>query len=57
MDNLPPNLEKLYCYNNKIAKLNNLPNRLEELKCNKNPLQYDFEPTLANIRNYLASIG
>ena len=43
--------------NNKITKLNNLPQSLKELACGGNPLQYDFEPTLENIRNYLSSIG
>ena len=49
------NLEKLYCNYNKITRLDNLPTNLEKLYCYGNPLKYDFEPTLENIRNYNAS--
>ena len=56
LDNLPPNLEKLYCWYNQITKLNNLPQSLKVLSCDKNPLQYNFEPTLENIRSYITSI-
>ena len=54
LDNLPPNLEILSCGVNKILQLDNLPPNLKELICNINPLQYDFKPTLKNIRNYNA---
>ena len=57
LDNLPQNLEKLCCNLNKITKLNNLPNSLIDMECNYNPLQYDFKPTLANIRHYLANVS
>ena len=56
LDNLPLNLEMLYCDSNQITKLNNLPQSLNTLTCSGNPLQYDFKPTLANIRNYLSSM-
>ena len=52
--NLPPNLEILHCGYNKITHLNNLPPNLKELKCANNPLIYDFEPTLENIRKHNA---
>ena len=55
LNNLPPTLKELYCQNNKITNLNNLPSNLEKLNCNCNPLKYDFEPSLENIRNYNAS--
>ena len=46
------NLKVLYCWANQITSLDNLPPNLQELDCDCNPLTYDFEPTLANIRNY-----
>ncbi len=49
------NLEKLYCHSNQITNLDNLPHNLKTLNCFKNPLIYDFEPTLENIRNYNSS--
>ena len=55
LDNLPPTLEQLYCRNNKIISLDNLPSKMDILSCNGNPLKYDIEPTLENIRNYNAS--
>jgi Leucine-rich repeat (LRR) protein len=70
LDNLPPTLKELNCSCNQITSLDNLPNsqqagyedkllglppKLEVLHCNNNPLKYDFEPTLENIRNYNAS--
>ena len=56
LDNLPLNLEMLYCDSNQITKLNNLPQSLNTLTCSGNPLQYDFNPTLENIRSYITSI-
>ena len=55
LDNLPPNLVELVCQFNKITKLNNLPQSLKELYYVGNPLEYDFKPTLENIRSYIAS--
>ena len=52
INNLPPTLVKLYCSHNHITQLDNLPELLEELKCHNNPLEYEFEPTLENIRYY-----
>ena len=49
------NLQKLNCSYNKITQLDNLPQGLKELYCCDNPLQYDFEPTLENIKKYNAS--
>ena len=57
LDNLPPCLKELYCIDNKITQLDNLPQSLEILNCSGNPLQYDFKPTLENIRSYVASHG
>ncbi len=50
LDNLPSNLEELECYNNQLTSLDNLPSGLQELVCLDNPFNYDFEPTLENIR-------
>ena len=55
LDNLPPSLQELNCDCNYISNLDNLPNNLQELDCGNNPLKYDFEPTLKNIRNYNAA--
>ena len=52
LDNLPTNLQKLYCSKNQLTSLDNLPPNLKELYCKYNPLIYNFEPTLDNIRNY-----
>jgi len=52
LDNLLPTLTEFYCYSNGIATLDNLPPTLEILLCNYNPLIYDFQPTLENIRKY-----
>ena len=52
LNNLPPKLETLICRWNKITQLNNLPLTLEILKCSNNPLEYNFKPTLENIRHY-----
>ena len=49
------NLQKLDCSQNKITQLNNLPISLIELQCDNNPLIYDFEPTLENIKKYIAN--
>ena len=51
LDNLPPGLQKLDCSYTKITNLDNLPPGLQTLGCSNNPLQYDFEPTIENIRN------
>jgi len=48
------NLKKLNCAGNLIATLDNLPPALSELYCGCNPLLYDFELTLENIRKYNA---
>ena len=48
--NLPPILTVLDCSSNKISSLDNLPLTLTKLFCSGNPLQYDFNPTLENIR-------
>ena len=45
-------LENLNCSFNNITQLNNLPPTLKKLKCYNNPLKYEFEPTIENIRNY-----
>ena len=55
LDNLPVGLKILDCSYNKISQLNNLPASLEKLYCYINPLIYDFEPTLKNIKKYIAS--
>ena len=52
LDYFPPTLEKIICRKNKITSLDNFPTTLEELDCYNNPLLYDFEPTLENIRKY-----
>ena len=52
LDNLPSNLEELYCCYDNITSLDNLPKNLKKLECSGNPLNYDFEPTLENIRKY-----
>jgi len=52
IDNLPPTLKILNCSNNYITQVDNLPQTLEKLYCFGNPLKYDFEHTLENIRNY-----
>ena len=48
------NLKTLNCASNQITSLNNLPPALKELYCECNPLLYDFELTLENIRKYNA---
>ena len=53
LDNLPLTLEELGCSENQIAHLDNLPYNLKLLYSLNNPLKYDFEPTLENIRNYI----
>ena len=55
LDNLPPVLQILKCQNNNITSLNNLPLGLLKLYCSNNLLQYDFEPTIENIKNNNAS--
>ena len=52
LDNLPISLTILYCGANLITCLDNLPINLIELNCYNNPLTYDFNPTLENIRKY-----
>ena len=52
LDNLPSNLETLYCYDNQITLLDNLQSRLKLLSCDDNPLIYKFKPTLENMRKY-----
>ena len=53
LDNLPQTLKILECCDNNITQLDNLPLGLIKLYCINNPLKYDFEPTLENIRNYI----
>ena len=53
LDNLPQKLKGLNCSKNSIIQLDKLPDTLETLYCYNNPLKYDFEPTLENIRNYI----
>jgi hypothetical protein len=36
--------------------LDNLPKTVNLLYCDNNPLKYEFEPTLENIRNYNSQI-
>ena len=55
LDNLPPNLQELYCGNNRITSLDNIPLTLKELDCEYNPLIYDFELIIENIRKYNAT--
>ena len=55
LDNLPSTLTELSCYKNQLTFLDNLPSPLTILKCFVNPLQYNFEPTLKNIRAYNAN--
>ena len=55
LDNLPPNLVELNCRYNKLTSLDNLPTNLQKLDYCGNPLTYDFEPTLDNIRKYNAT--
>ena len=40
------------CYKNRITELDNLPVTLIKLDYYRNPLKYNCEPTLENIRNY-----
>jgi Leucine-rich repeat (LRR) protein len=47
-NNLPNNLTELYCYNNKITKLENLPDNLTELDCDNNKIT-----KLENLPRYL----
>ncbi len=47
-----PNLKKLDCHWNKLTRLDNLPSGLQVLHCSFNPFDYDFEPTLENIRKH-----
>ena len=49
------NLKNLNCSWNQITLLDNLPKALKYLNCTKNPLIYDFEPTLKNILHYNSS--
>ena len=49
------NLKNLRCSWNKLTSLDNLPPNLKILICSNNPLIYDFEPTLENIRKYNAA--
>ena len=46
------NLQILHCNDNQFTSLDNLPPNLQELYCEYNPLTYDFEPTIENIRIY-----
>ena len=55
LDNLPQSLIELDCSYNKLIQLDNLPQSLKELDCNENPLEYYFNPTLANIRKHNAT--
>ena len=57
LDNLPHSLVYLFCFDNQITQLNNLPPTLEKLDCKKNPLQYEFYPSLQNIRKHIASLS
>ena len=50
LDNLPNTIVELDCAFNKITSLDHIPPSLSKLSCNDNPLYYDFEPTLENIR-------
>ena len=52
IDNFPLTLTYLDCRNNNITSLDNILLTLTELMCAGNPLQYDFEPTLENIRKH-----
>ena len=49
------NLKILHCLYNQLTNLDNLPPNLQRLDCSGNPLTYDFEPNLENIRNYNVS--
>jgi Leucine-rich repeat (LRR) protein len=55
LDNLPPMLTHLYCSGNEIVSLDNLPITITRFYCDDNPLEYNFEPTLENIRHYVAN--
>ena len=57
LDNLPPGLQILKCGWNKLVALDNLPPGLKKLYCTNNPLIYNFEPTLENIRNHNSRIS
>jgi hypothetical protein len=50
-ENLPPNLIMLNCEDNQLQTLDYLPNSLRELWCAGNPLVYEFEWTLENIKS------
>jgi len=55
LDHLPSTkLVALYCDNNNVTSLENLPDTILSpyFTCTENPLVYDFEPTLENIREY-----
>jgi len=56
LDNLHhTQIKWLDCCENQIARLDNLPDTVESLDCRNNPQEYEFEPTLENIRAYCAS--
>ena len=55
LDNLPPGLQRLECSYDKLIQLDNLPPGLIKLYCRNNNFQYDFIPTLENIRTHNAN--
>ena len=57
LDNLPELLDQLKCPGNQITQLDNLPEKVNYVLCIQNPLKYEFEPTIKNIRNYINEIN
>ena len=53
LDNLPRSIKKLYCNFNRIKTLNNMPLSVEVLRCGANPLEYEFECSLNNIKKHI----
>lgn len=55
LNNLPDSIIQLYCHDNEINKFDKLPSNLKILCCVNNPLEYNFQPTIRNIKQFLSS--
>jgi hypothetical protein len=55
LNNLPDSIEELYCHNNHITSFAKLPANLRRLSCVSNPLEYDFIPTIRNIKIFIST--
>jgi protease II len=56
LDKLPSTMLQLWCENNQLTGLPKLPFQLYSLHTYNNLFEYDFEPTLRNIREYNETI-